>query len=139
MGNLPEHIKDDLLQLEGKSADHVTHALKRMSGRKDGTMVDGLMKMVDAFIKDKQESISSTKKTYGAGGFAAGIVFTGLVAGGAYLYDRKKRKNESQIEAEWIQKIMDEEVELANAENTVMNESTVPEEGGDENAELSLV
>lgn len=34
---------------------------------------------------------------------------------------------------------MDEEVELANAENTVMNESTVPEEGGDENAELSLV
>lgn len=92
MDNLPENIIDDLLQLDGKSADHVTRALKRMSGRKDGTMVDGLMKMVDAFIKDKYDSILSTKKTYGAGGFVAGIVFTGLLAGGVYLYNKKEKR-----------------------------------------------
>lgn len=34
---------------------------------------------------------------------------------------------------------MDEEVELANAETAVMGEMTVLEEGGDKNAELSLV
>lgn len=118
MGNLSENIKGDLVQLNGKSADNVTHALKRMSGNENGTMVDGLMKLVDAFVKDKQDSVSSTKKTYGAGGFAVGTVLTGLLAGGIYVYNKKKKKNEMQVEADRIQQIMDEEVELAKAEKT---------------------
>lgn len=122
MGNLLENIKDDLVQLDGKPADHVTHALKRMSGREDGTMVDGLMKMVEAFVKDKQDSISSTKKTYGVGGFAAGTVLTGLLAGGVYFYNSRKKKKEVQKEADRIQQIMDEEVELANEEKTKTDE-----------------
>lgn len=116
MGNLSENIKGDLVQLNGKSADHVTHALKSMSGSDDGTMVDGLMKLVDAFVKDKQDSVRTTKKTYGAGGFAAGTILFGLIAGGVYVYDKRKKKKEMQTEADRLKKIMDDEVELANAD-----------------------
>lgn len=116
MGNLSENIKGDLVQLNGKSADHVTHALKKMSGSEDGTMVDGLMNLVDAFIEDKRDSVSSTKKIYGTGGFVAGIVLTGLIVGGVYVYDKRKKKKEMQIEADRLQQIMDDEVELANVE-----------------------
>lgn len=116
MGNFSENIKSDVIQLNGKSANHVTHALKRMSGSEDGTMVDGLMKLVDAFVNDKQESVSSTKKTYGAGGFVLGTVLTGLITRGVYVYYKKKKKKEKQIEANRIQQIMDDEVELAKSD-----------------------
>lgn len=120
MGNLAENIKGYLVQLNGKSADHVTHALKRMSGSDDGSMVDGLMKLVDALVKDKQDGVLKTKKNYGAGGFAAGTVLTGLIAGGVYIYNKKKMKKEEKLEACRIQQIMDEEVELAKSEKVAV-------------------
>lgn len=116
MGNLSENIKGDLVQLNGKSADHVTHALKRMSGNEDGTMVDGLIKLVDAFTKDKQDSILSTKKTYGVGGIIVGTFITGALTGSVYLYNKKKKKNEQKIEKDRLEKIMHDEVILAKTE-----------------------
>ncbi|MEG1615149.1 MAG: hypothetical protein RR343_06670 [Oscillospiraceae bacterium] len=118
MGNLTEKVKDNLVQLKGKPANHVTHMLKRMSGSEDGTMADGLMNLMAALVKDKQDSVSSTKKTYGVGGLAVGTIFTTAIAVGIYVYNKRKKKKDLQIESGKIEQIMNDEIDLANAEET---------------------
>jgi len=109
-------IKNSLLQLKGKPADHVTHALKTIDGGEDGSMIGGLIKIVDRFIEDKRRSVATAKKDYGIGGCLIGTVVTGITFGGIWLYSNHKEKKQHDKECMGIVKVFKDEVIAADEE-----------------------
>lgn len=116
MSDLATNITNSLLQLKGKSADHTTHAMKMLGGGENGSMVDGLLRIVRALDNDKKISVKKTKMNYGVGGALAGAAVTGAIGGGAWLYSKKKKKKEHEEECKKIEQTLDDEVKLAAEE-----------------------
>ncbi len=116
MNDLATTITNSLLQLKGKSADHMTHALKMLGGGEDGSMVDGALRIVRALDNDKTISVKEAKRNYGIGGVLLGTAVTGMIGGCVWLYSKRKKKKEYQEECKEIEQTLDNEVKLASEE-----------------------
>ena len=100
-----EELRNSILKLDGKPASCLTNALKNAGG-KEGSMVDGLIAIVD-FCDDK---IQETKLTYGVGGVLIG-------AGAVYVYkSHQARKLRKKQEKELIKCFEDQAVLLDETE-----------------------
>ena len=118
MSDLATSITNSLLQLRGKSAKHMTHALKMLGGGENGSMVDGALRIVSALDDDKKMCVREAKRNYGIGGALIGMAATGIIGGGAWLYSKRKKKKEHQEECKKIEQVFDNEVKLAAEEKT---------------------
>lgn len=117
MSDLAANITNSLLQLRGKPADHMTHTLKMLGGGENGTMVDGMLRIVSALDNDKKMSVEEAKRNYGIGGVLIGTVVSGIIGGCVWLYSNRKKKKEYQEECKKIEQIFDNEVKLSTEEN----------------------
>lgn len=108
-------LMENLVSLKGKPADQVTHYIRQWSGKEDGTMVDGLINIIQTV------RISGLRN-----GIAIGVV-TSLVifSGSAYLVYRHYEKKQSQKQIQEVAEILKQEVALANQEELPVNESKV--------------
>lgn len=113
MSDLATTITSSLLQLRGKPADHMTHALKMLGGGENGSMVDGVLRIVCALDNDKKISVKEAKRNYGIGGALIGTAVTGLIGGGIWIHSKRKKKKEYQEECKKIKQTLDNEVKLA--------------------------
>lgn len=119
MSDLATNITSNLLQLRGKSANHTTHALKMLGGGENGSMVDGVLRIVSALENDKKINVREAKRNYGIGGVLTGTVSGFLIA--LFLSKRKKKK-EHQTECKRIEQTLDNEVKLAKEKSDVDSE-----------------
>ena len=110
MSNLSENLMNSLLQLKGYPADHITHSFKTLGGGEDGSMIDGVIRMVTALDEDKKGSVNSAKIRYGIGG----AVITSIIWGGAWMYNKKKEKKQHEEECKVIEKTFENKIETAN-------------------------
>ena len=97
-----DELKEVINDLQGKLADVITSALKELSGRVDGTMPEGLQRMVKTFETDKAIAVANTKRNYGTGGLITGVIFAGLTIGGLWWHSSKKKQKEHEKECEDI-------------------------------------
>ena len=128
MSDLATTITNSLLQLRGKPADHMTHALKMLGGGENGSMVDGALRIVSALDNDKKLSVKETKRNYGIGGALIGTAVTGIIGGGVWLHSKRKKKKEHQEECKEIEQTLDNEVKLAAEETVGMDSEKTSEE-----------
>lgn len=117
MSDLATNITNSLLQLRGKPADNMTHALKILGGGENGSMVDGALRIVNALDNDKKISVKKAKRNYGVGGVLIGTMVTGIVGGGVWLYSKRKKNKEHEEECKKIEQTLDNEVELSEKNN----------------------
>ena len=59
MNDFGKNVKEYLLQFKDMPANHFTHALKQISGSEDGTMVDGVIEIIDRLISDRERSTTT--------------------------------------------------------------------------------
>lgn len=111
MSDLATNLKNSLLQLKGKPANHLTRALKSIGGGENGSMVDGAIRIVDALDKDKKRSVALVKRIYGVGGIFIGTA----IMGGVWFYSKKKEKQKYKEECKIIIKTFENEVKAAKA------------------------
>lgn len=128
MSDLATNLTNSLLQLKGKSADHMTHALKMLGGGEDGSMVDGALRIVSALDNDKKISVKEAKRNYGIGGALTGTAVTGIIGGAVWLHSKRKKKKEHQEECKKIEQTLDNEVKLAAEEAADMNSEKTRED-----------
>lgn len=121
MSDLAINLTKSLLQLKGKSADHMTHALKMLGGGEDGSMVDGALRIVSAMDNDKKISVKEAKRKYGIGGVLIGIGVVGMIRGGVWIISKRKKKEEHQKECRQIEQTLGNEVKLATEEEADVN------------------
>jgi len=115
MSDFGKNLMENLVQLKGKSGDHVTRFLKKCGG-KNGKMVDGLIDIVKIF----ESKITHARKS----GIAIGSVGTLALGGGVqYAVKQHKKKKEAREQMNRITKILNEEVEVAKLEEMVNNEN----------------
>lgn len=114
-------LMEDLVSLKGKPADQVTHYLKQRSGKEDGTMIDGLIKIVDML----QTNIKDAQRSGLRSGIAIGVVISSAAIVGGYLVYRHYEKTQSRKQIQEVAEILKQEVELANQEEIPVNESEV--------------
>lgn len=116
MSDLATNITNSLLQLRGKSANHMTHALKMLGGGDDGSMVDGVLRIVSALNDDKNIRVKEAKRNYGIGGVLIGTAVSGIIGGGVWLHSKRKKKKDHQEECKKIEQTLVNEVKLAAEE-----------------------
>ena len=105
IGIMDNYIAEDLmnsLMKKGKSADVVTHTIKTLSDDENGTMPDGLIRIIDAFEIDKEIAVANTKRNFGVGGLVTGVVAAGLAVGGLWYRSNKKKQIAHEKECEEI-------------------------------------
>lgn len=125
MSDLASNITNSLLQLRGKSADYTTHAMKMLGGGENGSMVDGLLRIVSALDNDKKLSVKEAKTNYGLGGVLIGAMATGIIGGSVWLYSEKKKKKKYEEECKIIEKTLDDEIKFAEGNVAVDAEKQV--------------
>ena len=136
MNNTEIKIKNHLDQLKGKPADYVTRAFKEYSGTKDGTMVDGIINMIDELVADKKLSVEDARIKCGVGCFVGGTVMTAVLGGVVWLHSKREVKKEHQVKQAELVEILEKEVVRAKqgeviddiAETNVQSESDQEEE-----------
>ena len=128
MSDLAFNITNSLLQLRGKSADHMTHALKMLGGGESGSMVDGALRIVSVLDNDKKISVKEAKRNYGVGDVLVGTAVTGIVGGGVWLYSKRKKKKEHKEDCKKIEQTLDNEVKLSVEETADIDSEKVSEE-----------
>ena len=119
MNSFGEIIKDYLLQFKDMPANHFTSGLKQMSGSEDGTMVDGVIKIVDQLIYEKKKSITTA--------FFVGI-FSGSALVGSVFWIRSKyiEKQKHGEECQKIIKTCENEITLGRADTNPISEKIHP-------------
>lgn len=120
MNNTRTLIIEDLSHLKGKPANHVSHFLKECCFEEDGTMVDGLINIVDMLNADKMCSVRNAM----AGGISIGVL--GTV--GAYLIHKHYEKCKSRKKIQEVAEILKQEVALAEKKKLPVDENEVIEE-----------
>lgn len=108
MNNFEEILKDYLLQFKGLPANHLTHALRLMSDKEDGTMVDGIIAMIDRLINNRKISVITS--------FLTGSVGTALVFGALGIYFKRKENKKHEEECQKIIKAFENEIVIANSD-----------------------
>ena len=112
-------LKDNLNQLKGKSADHTTYFLKNCGGGENGTMIDGIINMIDMMNRDKLHSVKKAKMD----GMVIGIVGTSIIRAGIYLYSKYRDKMQCREKIQEVVEILKQEVTLANEEKISVEQS----------------
>lgn len=115
-------LRESILRLDGKPASHVTNALKNTGG-KNGTMIDGLLAIVD-YCDGK---IQDTKFTYGVGGALCGAGAVTALGGGIYVYKMWQKRNLLEREEKRIIKAFDEQSVLVDDMKTQAAEDLMTE------------
>ena len=115
MNNFGENIKDYLLQFKDMPANHFTSGLKQMSGSENGTMVDGVIKIIDQLIYEKKKSTTTA--------FFVGIFSGSALVGSVFLirskYIEKKKHGE---ECQKIIKTFENEIALGKSDTNPIAE-----------------
>lgn len=101
-----------LQQRKGKSANYITHALKMLGGGENGSMAEGMMRIIEVFKEDKRNSVQSAKGKYGMGGLVLGISVTSIMG----LYLRKKENEKHEEEKKIILKTFNNEIGASSTE-----------------------
>lgn len=101
-----------LQQCKGKSANYITHALKMLGGGENGSMAEGMMRIIEVFKEDKRNSVQSAKGKYGMGGLVLGISVTSIMG----LYLRKKENKKHEEEKKIILKTFNNEIGASGTE-----------------------
>ena len=101
-----------LQQCKGKSANCITHALKMLGGGENGSMAEGMMRIIEVFKEDKRNSVQSAKGKYGMGGLVLGISVTSIMG----LYLRKKENEKHEEEKKIILKTFNNEIGASSTE-----------------------
>lgn len=101
-----------LQQCKGKSANYITHALKMLGGGENGSMAEGMMRIIEVFKEDKRNSVQSAKGKYGMGGLVLGISVTSIMG----LYLRKKENKKHEEEKKIILKTFNNEIGASSTE-----------------------
>lgn len=101
-----------LQQCKGKSANYITHALKMLGGGENGSMSEGMMRIIEVFKEDKRNSVQSAKGKYGMGGLVLGISVTSIMG----LYLRKKENEKHEEEKKIILKTFNNEIGASSTE-----------------------
>lgn len=112
-------LKNNLNQLRGKSADHTTNFLKNCGGGENGTMIDGIINMIDMMNRDKLHSVKKAKMD----GMVIGIVGTSIIGAGIYLYSKYRDKMQCREKMQEVVEILKQEVALANEEKISVEQS----------------
>lgn len=111
MNDFGENVKDYLLQCKAMPANHFTHALKQISGSEDGTMVDGVIEIVDRLISDKKRSETTAFFT----GCITGCIGTAVVGSIFLIHSKHKEKKKHEEECKKIIKTFENEVALGKS------------------------
>ena len=114
MSDIGTVMKQNLMQLRGKSAKYVTNFLKNSGDGENGTMVDGLINMVDVLKADKDQNVSQAKISYGVGGFGIGVIATSLFGSAIWFHSKYKSRKQCQEESQSVVKMLKQEVAAAN-------------------------
>lgn len=119
MNDFGENVKDYLLQFKAMPANHFTSGLKKMSGSEDGTMVDGVIKIVDQLIYEKKKSTTTS--------FFVGI-FSGSALVGSVFWIRSKyiEKKKHEEECQKIIKTCENEIALGRSDTNPICEKLCP-------------
>lgn len=118
MNDFGENLKDYLLQFKAMPANHFTHALKQISGSGDGTMVDGVIEIVDRLISDKERSATTA--------FFAGSIGTALVGSVFWIHSKHREKKKHEEECQKIIKAFENEIALEKSDTKPIAEKVCP-------------
>lgn len=118
MNDFGENVKDYLLQFKAMPANHFTHALKRISGSEDGTMVDGVIVIVDKLISDRERSTTTA--------FFVGSIGTALVGSAFWIYSKYREKKKHEEECQKIIKTFEKEIALGKTGTNPIAEKACP-------------
>lgn len=112
MNDFGENVKGYLLQFKAMPANYFTHALKQISDGEDGTMVDGVIKIVDRLISDKKRSETTA--------FFVGSIGTSIF----WIHSKHKEKKRHEEECKKIIKTFENEIALAKSDTNCIAEKT---------------
>lgn len=108
MNNYEEVLKNYLLQFKGKPANHLTSALKKMSDKEEGTMVDGIIAIIDRLISNQKKSETTA--------FLTGSIGTALVVSVLVIYFKHRENKKHKEECQKIIKAFETEIALAKSD-----------------------
>lgn len=118
MNDFGEIIKDYLLQFKTMPANHFTHALKQISGSEDGSMVDGVIEIVDRLINDKKRSATTA--------FWVGSIGTALVGSVFLIHSKHREKKKHEEECQKIIKAFENEIALGKSDTKPTAQKACP-------------
>lgn len=117
MNNFEKILKDYLSQFKGLPANHLTHGLKLMSDKEDGTMVDGIIAIIDRLINNEKRSVATA--------FWTGSIGTALVVNVLWIYFKQKENKKHQAECQKIINAFENEIALAKSDINSITKETV--------------
>ena len=112
MNNLETRLVSAIQQLKGKSGKYFTSTMKKWGGGEEGSMVDGLLNIVNLMSEDKRLKVNQTRVTYGVGGLIGGAAAIGI---GWWYTNHKERVRHNQNCNKMVE-IVETEVEAAKSE-----------------------
>lgn len=116
MNDFGKNVKGYLLQFRAMPANHFTHALKQISGSEDGTMVDGVIEIVDRLISDKKRSETTA--------FFVGSIGTAVVGSIFWIHSKHREKKKYEEECQKIIKTFENEIALGKSDTNSIAEKT---------------
>lgn len=111
MNDFGENIRGYLLQFKAMPANNFTHALKQISSNEDGTMVDGVIEIVDRLISDKNRSELTALFT----GCITGCIGTAVIGSIFWIHSKHKEKKKHEEECQKIIKSFENEIALGKS------------------------
>lgn len=114
MNYFEENVKDYLIQFKTMPANYFTHALKQFSDDEDGTMVDGVIKIVDGIINDQKKSEITA--------FFVGSIGTAVIGSIFWIHSKHKEKKKHEEECQKIIKTFENEIALAKSDTDSIDE-----------------
>lgn len=107
MNDFGENVRGYLLQFKAMPANNFTHALKQISSSEDGTMVDGVIEIIDRLISDKKRSETTALFT--------GCIGTAVVGSIFWIHSKHKEKKKHEEECQKIIKSFENEIAIGKS------------------------
>lgn len=118
MSDLANALTERISQLKGQKCNQVTQLLKKWGGGEDGSMVDGLLRLVKVMDDDSNRAIMTTKIQYGVGGVLVTSAVFGTCICIKRLHSYYLQKKLHEKECQDLINACDEELSLIDYENT---------------------